>query len=88
LAEGDFVRFTQYAPTEKEQDELLARLSLLFQVVYLINETQGPAVAALFLRSSNPELNDEAPLTLIAHDGHTENVRRRVLGATRVFLES
>jgi hypothetical protein len=64
----------------------IPRLALLFQVVYAIIQTQGAAVAALFLRSSNPQLDDEPPLMVI-RDDTPELARSRVLAATRAFLE-
>jgi hypothetical protein len=62
------------------------RLALLFRIVYVIVETQGANVAALFLRSSNPQLDDEVPLLLL-RDGDPDLIQGRLLAATRAFLE-
>ena len=64
-----------------------ARLQLLFRIVYAIVETYGrPSVAAGFLRSANPQLDDEAPMLLLA-DSDPVEVQRPLLAAVRAFLE-
>lgn len=62
------------------------RLSLLYRITYAIVETQGGNVAALFLRSSNPQLDDEVPL-MVLREGDPDAVQGRLLAATRAFLE-
>lgn len=62
------------------------RLETLFRVVYAISETYSPATAASFLRSSNPQLDDEAPLIVLA-DGSPYETGPKVLAAARAFLE-
>jgi hypothetical protein len=39
---------------------------VLFRVVKAIESIDSPTVAAAFLRSSNPQLDDEAPLVVLA----------------------
>jgi hypothetical protein len=67
------------------------RLLTLFRVVYEITAVYGSATATSFLRSSNPQLDDEAPLLLLRADTPDEagalEQHRRVLGAARAFLE-
>jgi hypothetical protein len=55
--------------------------------VYAITLVYGRAsVATSFLRSANPQLDDEAPLVLLASEP-VDQVQRRLLAATRAFLE-
>lgn len=42
------------------------RLQALFRVVFAVSERFSPAVAAAFLRGSNPLLNNRAPLTVLS----------------------
>jgi hypothetical protein len=44
------------------------RLQVLFRIVAAIDEAFGPAVAAAFLRGSNPALGDQAPLVVLADE--------------------
>jgi uncharacterized protein (DUF2384 family) len=70
----------------RDHDEQ-ARLQLLFRIVYAITLVYGRAsVATGFLRSANPQLDDEAPLMLLASEP-IEAVQRRLLAAARAFLE-
>lgn len=70
----------------RDHDEQ-ARLQLLFRIVYAITLVYGRAsVATSFLRSANPQLDDEAPLVLLASEP-VDQVQRRLLAATRAFLE-
>lgn len=70
----------------RDHDEQ-ARLQLLFRIVYAITLVYGRAsVATSFLRSANPQLDDEAPLVLLAGEP-VDVVQRRLLAATRAFLE-
>ena len=70
----------------RDHDEQ-ARLQLLFRIVYAITLVYGRAsVATGFLRSANPQLDDQAPLVLLAGES-IETVQRRLLAATRAFLE-
>lgn len=63
-----------------------ARLDALYWVVRAIVGCYSPAVAARFLRSSNPQLDDEAPLIVLASAKDSAEIRR-VLTSTRAFLE-
>lgn len=70
----------------RDHDEQ-ARLQLLFRIAYAITLVYGRAsVATSFLRSANPQLDDEAPLVLLAGQS-VDLVQRRLLAATRAFLE-
>lgn len=72
---------------EPRDHEEQARLQLLFRIVYAITLVYGRAsVATSFLRSANPQLDDEAPLVLLASEA-VDSVQRRLLAATRAFLE-
>jgi len=44
------------------------RLQVLFRVVTAIDEVFNPAVAAAFVRGSNPALGDKAPLIVLADE--------------------
>jgi hypothetical protein len=62
------------------------RLQLLFRMVYAIVSVYGKGtIAAGFLRSANPQLDDEAPLIILA-DGGPET-QKPLLAALRAFLE-
>ncbi len=66
------------------------RLRTLFRVVHEISAVFGPATAATFMRSSNPQLDDSAPL-LVLRSGEDEQealeAQRKVISAARAFLE-
>ncbi len=78
----------ELAPREHAVDQ---RLRTLFRVVYEITAVFGAATATSFLRSSNPELDDDAPLLVLREDDSDEAAvlerHRRVLAAARAFLE-
>lgn len=72
---------------EPRDHEEQARLQLLFRIAYAITLVYGrTSVATSFLRSANPQLDDEAPLVLLVSQPVPE-VQRRLLAATRAFLE-
>ena len=63
------------------------RLRLLFWVVKAIIGVYGTgSVAAGFLRSANPQLDDEAPIVLLG-TGDPDKIQKDLLAATRAFLE-
>lgn len=62
------------------------RLQELFQVVWAISERYSPAVAAAFVRGSNPYLGDRAPLVVLA-DEPPEKAGPAILAAARHLLE-
>lgn len=62
------------------------RLRVLFRVVHEITEAYTGRVAAAFLRGSNPQLDDEAPLVVLADDD-LDAAAPRVIAAARAFLE-
>lgn len=67
------------------------RLRVLFRVVHEISAVFGPATAATFMRSSNPQLDDSAPLLVLRAGGADPDEayegQRKVLAAARAFLE-
>lgn len=63
-----------------------ARLRLLYRVSRMIADTYGAATAQAFLRGSNPELDDDSPLLVIAQCP-VEAAAGEVLGAVRAFLD-
>lgn len=44
------------------------RLQELYQIVWAVAEVYSPAVAAAFLRGTNPYLGDRAPLVVLAEE--------------------
>lgn len=62
------------------------RLQELFQVVWAISERYSPAVAAAFVRGTNPYLGDRAPLVVLA-DESPEKGGPAILAAARHLLE-
>ena len=62
------------------------RLDALYWVVRALQPVYSSAVAARFLRSSNPQLGDEAPLVVLAR-AEDEAAIGTVLAAARAFLE-
>lgn len=62
------------------------RLQELFQVVWAVSERYSPAVAAAFMRGTNPYLGDRAPLTVLA-DEPPEKGGPAILAAARHLLE-
>lgn len=77
-------RDEQLEPRDHEEQ---ARLQLLYRLVYAITLVYGRAsVATGFLRAANPQLDDQAPLVLLASEP-VEVGQRRLLAATRAFLE-
>lgn len=63
------------------------RLQLLFRVTATVERVYTPAVAAAFLRGSNPLLDHRAPMLLIA-DGPAAEVEAKVVAAAEALLES
>ncbi|UDY22984.1 hypothetical protein [Nocardioides sp. Kera G14] len=86
LADARQLKAWSRGETVPREHAVLGRLSLLYRVAYAIAETQGGTVAALFLRSSNPQLDDEVPL-MVLRKSDSEEVQGRLLAATRAFLE-
>ena len=61
------------------------RLQVLFRVVTIVDETFGPAVAAAFLRGSNPVLGNRAPLMVLADEDPVE-AEPRLLAAVEALV--
>ncbi len=71
---------------EPREHDVAARLDALYWIVRAIAGCYSPAVAARFLRSANPQLDDQAPLIVLRAATDPDEIRR-VLVATRAFLE-
>lgn len=85
LADARPLRGWANGQTQPKEQAVEDRLRTLYRVVRAITETYGGAAAAAFLRGSNPQLNDEAPLVLLAERPPAEGTRL-VAGALRAFL--
>ncbi len=88
LGLSDARRLKRWAKDGDEPRELVVaqRLDALFWIVRAIDAVYSVAVAARFLRSSNPQLADDAPLVVLAGAADGDDIRR-ALTATRAFLE-
>ena len=62
------------------------RLRVVFRVVYSIAGMYSGATAATFLRSANPQLDDQSPLMLL-REKPIEEVEAQIISATRALLE-
>lgn len=62
------------------------RLQELYQVVWAVAETYSPAVAAAFLRGTNPHLGDRAPLVVLAEEP-PDKAGPALLAAARRLIE-
>lgn len=71
---------------EPREQVVSARLPVLFRITFALAAVYGGAAAALFLRSANPQLDDEAPL-LVLRASEGDEGHRAVLAAARAFLE-
>jgi hypothetical protein len=71
---------------EPREHDVVSRLAVLFRVVRAIESIYSPTVAAAFLRSSNPQLDDEAPLVVLA-TRPVDEAEQAMLAAARAFLE-
>jgi hypothetical protein len=73
--------------TEPREAAVRQRLTLLAQVTRAITRTYSADTAAAFLHSSNPDLDDQPPLVIIA-DGDPLHGQTKVVRAVRAFLEA
>jgi hypothetical protein len=88
LGLADARQLKRWANEDDEPRELLVaqRLDALYWIVRAIEAVYSRAVAARFLRSSNPQLADDAPLIVLGTATDGDGIRR-ALTATRAFLE-
>ncbi len=88
LGLADARQLKRWAKEDEEPREMLVaqRLDALFWIVRAIDAVYSNAVAVRFLRSSNPELADGAPFSVLATAADGDDIRR-ALTATRAFLE-
>ena len=68
-------------------DDQEHRIQALFRATYAVTEVFGPAVAAAFLRGSNPALDGKAPLLVLA-DEQPGQAEERVMRAVDALLEA
>jgi hypothetical protein len=61
------------------------RLQVLFRVVTAVTDAYTPAVAAAFLRGSNPTLGDRAPMIVLA-DQEPTDAETQLLPAVEALL--
>jgi hypothetical protein len=85
LADARQLKKWRIGETEPRSHQVTLRLAVLFRVAWAISSVYSDRTAALFLRSANPQLNDEAPL-MVLRDGDPDVAQRRVLAATEAFL--
>jgi hypothetical protein len=62
------------------------RLRILFRMAYAIVGVYGVRTASAFLRSANPQLDNESPVVLLRVDDPAQ-VEAKLLWAMRAFLE-
>lgn len=86
LADARQLKLWATKELEPREHDVAVRLDTLYWVVRAIVGCYSAGVAARFLRSSNPQLDDEAPLVILA-DGEPRQVEARLVGAARAFLE-
>jgi hypothetical protein len=61
------------------------RLQALFRVTYAVKERYGPAVAAAFLRGSNPALGNRAPMTVLANESPADAEQATIAAVETLF---
>jgi hypothetical protein len=76
-------RTGEVEPRNGEQGQ---KLQILYRIGYEVTKAYGPKVLSSFLRGSNPQLGDRAPLVVLAQ-GEANEVENELVGATRAFLE-
>lgn len=86
LADARQLKLWATKELEPREHDVAVRLDTLYWVVCAIVGCYSAGVAARFLRSSNPQLDDEAPLVVLAGAKDPDAIRR-VLTSTRAFLE-
>lgn len=86
LKDARTVRSWVERQAEPRESDVASRLAVLFRAVRAIEAIYSPTVAAAFLRSSNPQLDDEAPLVVLATQS-VDKAEKAVLAAARAFLE-
>ncbi len=86
LADARQVKHWAKEGDEPREHLVAERLDALFWIVRAIDAIYSGAVAARFLRSANPQLADDAPLTVLSAATDANDIRR-ALTATRAFLE-
>ena len=87
LADARQLKRWRAGEVEPRSHELALRLHLLFRVAWAVTNAYGAKTAALFLRSANPQLADQAPLMLL-REQDPDTIQGRLLAATEAFLAS
>src|ERR1035437_2186610 len=65
LADARTVKRWVEEGAEPREHDVVARLNILYRLTSAVANVYGPSVAAAFLRSANPQLDDESPLLLL-----------------------
>lgn len=86
LQDARTVRRWRDEQTEPREHDVAARLAILYRITRSIADVYTPAVAAAFLRSANPQLDDTSPLMLL-RDSDPDRVQKPLLATARAFLE-
>jgi len=63
------------------------RLQVLFRLTYAVDDAFSPAVAAAFIRGSNPVLEDQAPLLVLADEAPSK-AEPRLVAALEALLSA
>ena len=86
LQDARTVRRWRDEQIEPREHDVAGRLAILYRLTRSVAEVYTPAVAAAFLRSANPQLEDSSPLMLL-RDGDPNEVQKPLFAAARAFLE-
>jgi hypothetical protein len=86
LQDARTVRRWREATMAPREHDVAARLAILYRLTRVIADVYSPDVAMAFLRSSNPQLDDDSPL-MVLREGDPEETQKPLLAAVRAFLE-
>ncbi len=63
------------------------RLRILYRITKAVEAVYGPRVAARFVRSANPELDDQSVLLVLSTSVPDHLLEKQLMAVTRDFLE-
>lgn len=86
LQDARTVRRWREATMAPREHDVAGRLAILYRLTRVIADVYSPDVAMAFLRSSNPQLDDDSPL-MVLREGDPEETQKPLLAAVRAFLE-
>ena len=86
LQDARTVRRWREATMAPREHDVAARLAILYRLTRVIADVYSPDVATAFLRSSNPQLDDDSPL-MVLREGDPDEAQKPLLAAVRAFLE-